>query len=63
MWSAVLLLCMSEGLCQAQIDPIVRPTKDLCEMSVQIGAEHFYKQGWKISDFRCIQWDKEEDGI
>lgn len=61
MWSAVLLICLNEGLCQAQIDPILRPTEELCQMSVEVGAAHFYKQGWKITDFRCIQWDEDKE--
>jgi len=29
---------------------------------VQVGAKHFYEQGWVIADFRCLNWrDKDEE--
>lgn len=62
MWSAVLLICLSEGFCQGQMDPVIHPTEELCQMSVEVGAAHFYNQGWIITDFRCIEWgDKDEE--
>lgn len=62
MWSAILLVCLSEGLCQASIDPRVHPTEEMCHLSVQVGAKHFYEQGWVVADFRCINWrDKDEE--
>lgn len=61
MWTAVLLICMNEGLCQGQLDPIVHPTEEMCQMSVETGAAYFHNLGWKVTDFRCIQWDDDKE--
>lgn len=61
MWSAILLVCLNEGLCQASIDPRIHPTEEMCHLSVQAGAQHFFKQGWVIADFKCLQWDAKKD--
>ena len=56
MWTALLLVCNTEGLCKAGTDNRLWDSKEECEVSIALGADFYFKKGMVVKDWKCISW-------
>jgi len=57
MFTAILLACNMQGTdCKAMANPILYPSRTVCEQQVQKGIKYVSEYNWVVQDWKCIKW-------